>query len=149
MSFHSYSQCWLHLIWGTHKRESMIDKVAALKVSKFLFGYAQSKGIFMKANFVNADHVHTLINFPTNQTMEGLANLLKGASSHWIGEQKLSCGRFNWGRGYGVFSVSQSDVPRVCKYIADQEVHHRKRTFTDEYRLFVERHGLKWHGPED
>ena len=53
-------------------------------------------------------------------------------------------GRFAWGRGYGAFSVSHSDVERVGNYIARQEEHHRKRTFADEYELFVKRYGLEW-----
>jgi putative transposase len=127
----------------------MITKTAAPKISAYLTQYAATKGIFIKSNFVNPDHVHALINLPTNQTIEEIANLLKGASSRWIGLQRIVEGHFYWGRGYGVFSVSQSDVPRVCKYITNQEEHHRKRNFSDEFRIFIEKHGLKWYGPED
>jgi hypothetical protein len=74
--------------------------------------------------------------------------LFKGSSSHWINEQSLVPGKFGWGRGYGVFSVSESVVPGVCAYIARQEEHHRKKNYTDELRLFVERHGLEWR-PEE
>jgi len=129
MSLHSYSQCWLHFIWATLKREPMITDALAPKLSAYLTKYAATKDIFMKCNFVNPEHVHALINLPTNQTIETVANLLKGASSRWIGQQKLLEGHFYWGRGYGVFSVSQSDLPRVCNYIANQEEHHRKRNF--------------------
>jgi putative transposase len=149
MSLHSYSQCWLHFIWATWKREPMITTDFAPKLSAYLTKYAATKRIFIKCNFVNPEHVHALINLPTNQTIEGIANLLKGGSSRWIGQQKILEGHFYWGRGYGVFSVSQSDVPRVCKYIANQEEHHRKRNFSDEFRLFIEKHGLRWYGPED
>ena len=53
-------------------------------------------------------------------------------------------GKFGWGRGYGIFSVPHSGVGEVAKYIAEQEEHHRKRSYADELRLFVERYGLKW-----
>jgi putative transposase len=73
-----------------------------------------------------------------------MMQLFKGGSSHWINERDLLSGKFAWGRGYGVFSVSHSGVDEVSKYIAGQDEHHRKRSFSDELKLFVERHGLKW-----
>ena len=88
--------------------------------------------------------MHTLIDLPTNLTIEQIVQLLKGSSSHWINENKLLRGRFAWGRGYGAFSVSHSDIDRVSAYIAGQEEHHRKRTFDEEYKLFVEKYGLEW-----
>ena len=83
----------------------------------------------MKINFVNADHVHALIDLPTNLSIEEVMQLFKGGSSHWINESHLVTGKFGWGRGYGVFSVSESGVAEVCAYIANQEEHHRKRDF--------------------
>ena len=144
MSTHSYSRCWLHLIWETLRREPMLDKKAAAKASMYLTDHARTKGIYMKINFFNADHTHALIDLPTNLTIEQVVQLLKGSSSHWINEQKMLRGRFAWGRGYGAFSVSQSDVDRVAKYISSQEEHHRKKTFDEEYRIFVKRYGLEW-----
>ena len=93
--------------------------------------------------------MHTLIDLPTNLTIEQIVQLLKGSSSHWINENKLLRGRFAWGRGYGAFSVSHSDVDRVAKYIVGQEEHHRKRSFAEEYELFVERYGLEWRYEEN
>jgi REP element-mobilizing transposase RayT len=98
----------------------------------------------MKTNYFNADHTHALIDLPTNLSIEQVIHLLKGSSSHWINENRLLRGRFAWGRGYGAFSVSHSDVDRVCRYIANQQEHHRKRSFEDEYQLFVNRYGLEW-----
>ena len=97
----------------------------------------------MKVNYFNADHTHALIDLPTNLSIEQVIQLLKGSSSHWINQNRPVKGRFAWGRGYGAFSVSHSDVERVCKYIANQAEHHRKRTFEDEYQLFVKRYGLE------
>src|SRR5437867_12579671 len=120
----------------------MLDRRAAAKASTNLTEYSCEKGIYMKINYFNADHTHALIDLPTNLTIEQVVQLLKGSSSHWINEQRLLRGRFSWGRGYGAFSVSQSDVDRVAKYILGQEAHHRKKTFDEEYRAFVERYGL-------
>jgi putative transposase len=146
MSKHSYSRCWLHLIWATLNREPMLPKSLAVKGSGWLSEYSLEKGIYMKINCFNADHVHTLIDLPTNKTIEEVAQLFKGSMSHRINEEKALRGRFAWGRGYGAFSVSHSDVSRVAKYIADQEEHHKKKTFSEEYQLFVTKYGMEWRG---
>ena len=98
----------------------------------------------MKINFVNPDHVHALVDLPTGLSIEEMMQFLKGGSSHWVNQSALVAGKFGWGRGYGVFSVSHSGVEEVAKYIAQQEEHHRKKSFSDELKLFVERYGLKW-----
>jgi len=144
MSLHSYSRIWLHLVWATLERRPLLDKPAAVKLSAHLHDYAKEKRVYMKINFVNPDHVHALVDLPTNFSIEDLMQLFNGSSSHWVNEQDLVAGKFGWGRGYGVFSVSESVVPEVCAYIANQEEHHRKRSFVEELKLFVERHGLEW-----
>ena len=122
----------------------MLNGASAPKLSVYLHEYAREKGIYMKINFVNPDHVHALVDLPTNLSVEEMAQLFKGSSSHWVNEQNLVSGKFGWGRGYGVFSVSESNVAEVANYIATQEEHHRKRPFAEELKLFVERHGLEW-----
>ncbi len=143
MSTHSYSRCWLHLIWETLRREPMLDKRAAARASANLTEYSREKGN-MKINYFNTDHTHALIDLPTNLTIEQFVQLLKGSSSHWINQNRLIKGRFAWGKGYGAFSVSQSDVSKVANYIAKQEDHHRKRSFAQEFEIFVKRYGLEW-----
>jgi REP element-mobilizing transposase RayT len=99
----------------------------------------------MKINFVNADHLHALVDLPTHLSIEELIQLLKGSSSHWVNTNNILVGKFAWGRGYGAFSVSQSNINRVAAYIAGQEEDHRVRTFEEELKGFIERHGLRWH----
>ncbi len=144
MSIHSYSRCWLHLIWTTLDREPMLTKPAAVKASRFLSKYALEKNIYLKINYFNADHVHTLIDLPTGKSIEEVVQLFKGSSSHWINENRLLRGKFSWGRGYGAFSVSHSHVDRVAAYVAHQEEHHRKKTFGQEFETFVKKYGLNW-----
>ena len=148
MSLHSYSRVWLHLVWSTLERRPFLPKPAAAKVSGYLHQYACEKGIYMKLNYVNPDHVHVVVDLPTSLAIEEMMQLFKGASSHWINESNILPGKFAWGRGYGAFSVSHSGVGEVAKYIARQEVHHRKRSFSEELKLLVERYGLKWRDDE-
>jgi len=149
VSTHSYSRLWIHLVWETLSREPMLDKRAAAKASFFLKDYSLQKGIYMKINYFNADHTHALIDLPTRYSIEDVIKLFKGGSSHWINQNKLLRGRFAWGLGYGAFSVSQSDVGRVAAYIANQEEHHRKRTWSEEFQLFVKKYGLEWRAEEN
>ena len=144
MSVHSYSRCWVHLIWGTLNREKLLHKQAAARLSRYLSEYADTKSVHMKINYVNADHVHALVDLSTNLSIEELMQLLKGNSSHWVNVNNILQGKLAWGRGYGAFSVSESNVAQVAAYIAGQEEHHRVRTFAEELREFIERHGLNW-----
>jgi putative transposase len=96
----------------------------------------------MRVNYVNADHIHALIDLPTALSIEKVMQLFKGSSSHWINSNDLVTGKFAWGRGYGAFSVPESNVDQVARYIVQQEEHHRVRTFADELKEFIERHGL-------
>ena len=96
MSLHSYSRVWLHLIWATLERRPLLSKSAAGKVSGYLLQYASEKGVYMKINYVNPNHVHVLIDLPTNLCIEDGMQLLKGGSSHWINENNLLPGKFGW-----------------------------------------------------
>jgi len=142
MSAHSYSRRWIHLIWGTLNREKVLNKTAAARVSRYLDEYAESKDVYVKINYVNADHVHALVDLPTGFSIEELVQLLKGSSSHWINSNDIITGKLAWGRGYGAFSVSESNVGHVAGYLAQQEEHHHTRTFAEELREFIDRHGL-------
>jgi len=97
----------------------------------------------MKANFVNADHVHALIDLPTYLLVEECIKLLKGSSSHYINKSRIINTKFSWGRGYGSFSVSVSQLDVVEAYIRNQEEHHKVKTFMKEYEMFIEKYGMK------
>jgi REP element-mobilizing transposase RayT len=98
----------------------------------------------MRINYVNADHVHALIDMPTSYSIEEVMKLLKGSSSHWINDRKLLDRNIFWGRGYGAFSVSESNIPKVIAYIEGQEEHHKAKTFTAEYEDFIKAYGLHY-----
>jgi REP element-mobilizing transposase RayT len=117
MSTHSYNKIWIHFIWETLDKQKILPKHARLKLSDFLFKYCKEKEIFIKTNFVNADHVHALIDLPTNLSVEECIKLLKGSSSHYINKNRLTNKKFSWRRGYGAFSVSASQVESVTGYI--------------------------------
>ncbi len=124
MSVRSFTKMWLHLIWRTKNRDkSLVDREFRKSISKHLYKNSDGKEIYMKANYVNSDHVHALVDLPTNKTVEDVARLLKGESSSWINNNVGF--KFAWGSGYAAFSVSESNIDKVVKYIINQEEHHR------------------------
>jgi REP element-mobilizing transposase RayT len=114
------------------------------QLSDYFYKYAQEKGIYMKANYVNPDHVHMVIDMPTNYAVQEIFRLFKGSSSNWVNKNKLLKVKLNWCRGYAAFSVSQSNLDKVCAYIRNQEEHHRIKTFSEEYQEFIEKYELKY-----
>ncbi len=144
MSLHSYSKVWLHLIWSTHNKEKVLLKDVRKQVSKFLYSYAEEKKNYMRTNYVNAEHVHALIDLPTTLSIDECLKLLKGSSSHYINDNRLVNNKFRWARGYGAFSVSESQLKKVVDYINNQEEHHRAKSFTEEYELFMKKYGIKY-----
>ena len=141
MSVRSYTKIWLHLIWVTHNREkSLPDKILRRKLSEYLYEYSKEKNIYMKTNYVNSDHVHALIDLPTDKTIEDIFHLLKGSSSHWINKQVSY--KFSWAKGYAAFSVSESNVDKVFMYIQNQKEHHRKIGLAEEYEKFLKKYNI-------
>lgn len=138
MSIHSYTKCRLHIIWNTLGSEKLLlTKKIRKDISKYLSDYSASKEIFMFCNYVNSNHVHILIDLPSNLSIEEIIKLYKGSSSYWINHNNLIKNKFRWGRGYSAFSVSESVLNKVIKYIKNQEEHHKTKNYTEEYKDFL------------
>ena len=141
MSVRSYTKIWLHLIWATNNREKLLpDKELRKELSQYYYDYSAEHGIYMKVNYVNAEHVHALIDLPTSQTVEKVIQLYKGSSSNWL-NKKINY-KFSWGKGYAAFSVSESQVEKIISYIKNQKEHHRVKSFSEEYEEFLSKHHL-------
>jgi putative transposase len=112
MSVRSFTKVWIHFIWGTKNREkSLPDKEFRKRISKHFSVNSENKGIYMKVNYINSDHIHAVIDLPTNMTIEDAARLLKGELSSWINDNVDF--KFNWATGYGALSVSESKLDKV------------------------------------
>ena len=137
-----YLKVWIHLIWATKNREPVLNK----EIRPVLFRHIRnnSEGKEIHLDFINGyhDHVHTLISLKNDQTISRVAQLLKGESSHWINQQNLIPQKLEWQDDYFAVSVSESQVNTVREYIKNQEEHHRKRTFAEEYAELLRQHGF-------
>ena len=97
-----------------------------------------------KVRIINGteDHIHILFLLSPNYTLKDIFQNMKGESSHWINQSDFIKYKFAWQTGYGVFSVSESMVTDVEKYIANQKEHHKKITYQEEIDLFMKKYGL-------
>ena len=132
----------LHLIFSTkHRQPVLVDRIR-----DGFHGYAA--GVLRKlecpADIVNSveDHMHILCELSRTITVAKLVEEVKKSTSKWIKAQDQEFAEFAWQAGYGAFAVSASNCASVREYIADQREHHRTRTFQEEFRLFLERHGI-------
>lgn len=90
------------------------------------------------------DHLHILVGFRPHQAISAAIQNVKTESSKWIKRERLCDARFAWQEGFGAFSYSKSHVPRVIRYIQNQEEHHKKETFLEEYRKMLENSGVDY-----
>lgn len=142
MSANAYCRCWVHIVWGTLDGQPLLDEIARAKVSVYLTEYAASRSIPVRVTYVGSDHAHAVIDLPTNQTIEDVVHLLKGSSSHWINENKLTAETFAWATGYQAFSVSHTIIGNVGGYLANQPELHKTKSFQDEMREFAAHHDM-------
>ncbi|MCK7539480.1 MAG: IS200/IS605 family transposase [Marinilabiliales bacterium] len=137
-----YIKIWVHLVWTTNRREPFLTNEFRQDIFSHILENAKEKGIYI--DFINGyhDHVHCLISLGSGQNIDKILMLLKGESSHWINKNKLLPKKFAWQEEYFAASVSESAVNRVREYIKNQEIHHAKKSFNDEYREFIRKYKL-------
>ena len=134
---------WIHLVWATKNREPILTQDIRQQVFSHIRENASKKNIYV--DFVNGhvDHVHCLISLNQEQTIAKIVQLIKGESSFWINKNNLCRQKFEWQDEYFAVSVSESGINKVREYIKNQEEHHKKRSFREEYDEFVNKYGFK------
>lgn len=135
-----YTKIWIHLVWTTKRRKSLLTQESRPVIFDHIRENAIKKGIYIDSINGHLDHVHCLISMNPGQAIDGILKLLKGESSYWINKNKILPFKFEWQDEYFAVSVSESEVIRVRAYINNQEDHHRKTTFTEEYREFIRKY---------
>lgn len=138
-----FVRVWIHLVWSTKNRVPFLTEDIRTKVFQHIRENAIQKGIHL--DFINgvADHIRCLISLGTDQTIEKIVQLIKGESSFWINKNNLTKFKFGWQDEYFAVSVSEANLDAVRKYIANQEAHHKKRTFDAEFEEFLVRAGFQ------
>jgi putative transposase len=140
----SLSLVIVHAIFSTKERMRLLDDESRAAMHSYLATVARNAGCECYRVGGVADHVHLAIRLSRTITIAELIEKLKTTSSKWAKTQSPRLARFAWQRGYGCFSVGPADLKALNKYIEDQETHHRKRTFQDEFRMFLKQYGVKY-----
>ena len=140
----TYSQIYLQVVFSVKGWENLISSKWKDELHKYIAGIIKNKE--QKSIIVNgmSDHVHLFIGLRPSMAISDLVRDIKNNSSNFINSKKWVKGRFSWQEGYGVFSYSHSQIETVYNYILNQEEHHRKKTFREEYIDFLERFGIEY-----
>ena len=138
-----FIKIWIHLIWATKNRYPFLTDQLLEKVISHINENAINKGIYI--DFINGykEHIHALLSLKSDQSIAQIAHTIKGESSHWINQNNLTNSKFGWQEEYIALSVSKSMIDKVRNYIKNQEEHHRKIGFTEEYKEFLKKHGFE------
>jgi REP element-mobilizing transposase RayT len=132
---HSLCRIWIHGVWSTKYLLPLVKPEIEKEIHSYL--YKQFYEMRCPARIINGieNHIHSLFLLSPSIAVSDLMKQVKGSSSRWIDKEKLSDDKFAWQIGYGAFSVSESDVPRIIRYIENQKEHHKRISFSDENDL--------------
>lgn len=142
---HTFTYLLTHVIFSTKDRKPYIDAELRPQLLAYMGGIVRE--LSGKALSINgtADHIHLLLWLPPTVSVTEVLRVLKTNSSRWVHEKWHSRRDFGWQVGYAAFSVSKSNLSTVVKYIANQEQHHRKMSFQEEFILYLRKHGIEYH----
>ncbi|MDR0437257.1 MAG: IS200/IS605 family transposase [Bacteroidales bacterium] len=129
----TYTQIHIHAVFAVQNRLSLIQKQWQDELYKYITGIITKNGHKLLQIGGMSDHIHVLFGMRPTQSLSDLMQDIKGNSSLWINEKRFVQGRFSWQEGYGAFSYGKSQIDAVVKYIQQQEQHHKKHNFEEEY----------------
>ena len=140
----TFSQIYIQYVFAVKGRENLLLKPWRDEVFKYMSGIIKAKN--QKPFIVNGvtDHVHVFVSVKPNTNLSDLVRDIKNNSSKFINEQKLIQGKFSWQEGYGAFSYGHSQIDNVYQYISNQEEHHKKKTFKEEYEDFLQKFEIEY-----
>ncbi len=140
----TYTQIYIHTVMVVKGRMNHISPEWKNQLCKYITGIVLHKKC--KVMVINGmhDHLHILLSIGPDRALSDLMRDIKANSSRWINEKRYISGKFEWQTGFGAFSVSKSQVEKVARYIEKQEVHHRKKTFREEYVGFLQAYSVDY-----
>jgi|SRR5690606_4191986 len=140
----TFTQIHIQAIFAVQNRMSLIRDSWEAELYQYITGIIQNQGHKLLAINGMADHVHILFGMRPKQSLSDLMQDVKGDSSKWINSKGFVRGKFSWQEGYGAFSYSKSQLPAVLRYIGNQKEHHKRKTFLEEYREFLDKFEVEY-----
>ena len=129
----TYTQLYIQFVFAVKYRDSLIKREWKDDLYRYITGIVQHNKSKILAIGGMSDHIHIFIGYKPTIAIPDIVKDIKLASSSWINDNKLTSHRFNWQEGHGAFSYRLRDVDEICRYIQNQQEHHRKISFKDEY----------------
>ena len=141
---HSFVSGYMHYVFSTKERRNLIALDLRERLWAYMGGIARENS--MKALSVGGtdNHAHLLVSLPSTITIAKAIQHIKAGSSKWVSETHPLCRDFEWQEGYGAFSVNQSLLQTTVEYIENQQSHHQRTTFEEEFIAFLEKHGIAY-----
>ncbi len=140
----TYTQLYIQIVFTVKGRQNLIPKQHREKLHKYITGIITKRNQKLLAIFAMPDHIHLLLSIKPNITISDLVRDIKAGSSKFISESNWIKGRFRWQEGFGAFSYAKSQQDNVVKYILNQEEHHKKKTFKEEYLDFLHKFEIEY-----
>lgn len=140
----TYTNLLYHLVFSTKQRIPLITKELQPDLYAYIGGIVRGEGGTLLEIGGVSDHVHLLTKFKPTATVSDMLKSVKSGSSKWVNEERSKLRKFGWQDGYAAFSVSESSVDAVQRYIRDQERHHSGQSYQDEFRALLDRHGINY-----
>ncbi len=132
-----YNNLYTHFIFTTLHRLPVIEEKYRQRIEKYITGIVNNNDSHLYSIYANPEHVHFLISRSPELSEESVATIVAESSQRFINENKLCAAQFIWQNSASAFSVSKSDVDKVCKYILNQPEHHKKVSYQEEYDAFI------------
>jgi putative transposase len=129
----TYSEIHIHFVFATQFKNALISESWEKRLYEYMIAIIHNHGHKVLAINGMPDHVHVLVGHRPEQGISDLVRIVKSTSSKWINEEELARSKFAWKAGFGAFSYSKSDLPKVINYIKNQKEHHKKFSFKEEY----------------
>jgi REP element-mobilizing transposase RayT len=140
----TYTQIYIQIVFAVKGRQNLIAKQNREELHKYITGIVQNRKQKMLSIFAMPDHIHLLVGLKPNIAISDLVRDIKAGSSKFINDSHWINGKFNWQEGFGAFSYSKSQIDNVIKYILNQEEHHKKQTFKEEYLDFLKKFEIEF-----
>ena len=140
----TYNQIFIHLVFAVQNRMSLIMPQWKDELYKYITGIITNNKHKLYAINGMTDHVHILVSMSPTQSVSDLVKDIKRSSSIWINDKHLVMGKFSWQDGFGAFSTNLANADKVVNYILNQEQHHHKVTFQEEYVAFLKEAGIEY-----
>ena len=140
----TYTQLYIQIVFAVKGRQNLIPKQHKDEIHKYITGIIQKRDNKLIAINSMPDHAHIFVGLSPSQSISDLVRDIKTNSSSFITEKEFVRQKFSWQEGYGAFSYSQSHIDAVVKYILNQEAHHKKKTFREEYISFLKKFNVEY-----